>query len=48
MKIRKDVVSQDSCRILKALVPNGHAVEYDQPLFEVEPANGNGNGNGHV
>jgi acetyl-CoA carboxylase biotin carboxyl carrier protein len=48
MKIRKDVVSQESCRILKALVPNGHAVEYDQPLFEVEPANGNGNGNGHV
>jgi oxaloacetate decarboxylase (Na+ extruding) subunit alpha len=48
MKIRKDVVSQEPCRIIKALVSNGHAVEYDQPLFEVEPANGNGNGNGHV
>ena len=42
MKIRKDVVAQEPCRILKALIPNGHAVEYGQPLFEVEPANGNG------
>ncbi len=44
MKIRKDVVAQEPCRILKAMVANGHAVEYGQPLFEVEPASGNGNG----
>jgi biotin carboxyl carrier protein len=37
MKIRKDVLSQMSCRILRALVENAHAVEYGQPLFEVEP-----------
>ena len=49
MKIRKDVVSQMACRILKSLVADGHAVEYGQPLFEVEPAEGGGgNGNGHV
>jgi acetyl-CoA carboxylase biotin carboxyl carrier protein len=38
MKIMKDVVAQSPCRIVKALVANGHAVEYGQPLFEVEPA----------
>ena len=48
MKIRKDVVAQEPCRILKALVANGHAVEYGQPLFEVEPADSNGNGSGNV
>ena len=42
MKIRKDVVSQMGCRILKSLVADGHAVEYGQPLFEVELTNGNG------
>jgi biotin carboxyl carrier protein len=36
MKIMKDVTSPASFKILKALVPNGHAVEYGQPLFEVE------------
>ncbi len=36
MKIRKDVVSNLDCRILRALVTDGHAVEYGQPLFEVE------------
>lgn len=48
MKIRKDVLAQEPCRILKALVANGHAVEYGQPLFEVEPADSNGNGSGNV
>jgi biotin carboxyl carrier protein len=48
MKIRTDVVAQEPCRILKALVANGHSVEYGQPLFEVEPADSNGHGNGHV
>ena len=38
MKIRKDVVAPMPCRIVKALVANNHAVEYGQPLFEVEPA----------
>ena len=38
MKIMKDVVAPGACRIVKALVANGHAVEYGQPLFEVEPA----------
>lgn len=37
MKIMKDVVAPRACRIVKALVENGHAVEYGQPLFEVEP-----------
>jgi biotin carboxyl carrier protein len=36
MKIMKDVVSPMPCRIVKALVANGHPVEYGQPLFEVE------------
>jgi biotin carboxyl carrier protein len=45
MKIRKDVVSQLGCRIVKSLVADGHAVEYGQPLFEVEMTNGT---NGHV
>ena len=38
MKIMKDVVSPNACKIVKALVANGHPVEYGQPLFEVEPA----------
>ena len=45
MKIMKDVVAPSACKIVKALVANGHAVEYGQPLFEVEPASENGNGN---
>jgi acetyl-CoA carboxylase biotin carboxyl carrier protein len=40
MKIRKDVVSPLSCRIVKSLVADGHAVEYGQPLFEVSLLNG--------
>ena len=38
MKIMKDVVAPQNCRIVKALVANGHAVEYGQPLFEIEEA----------
>jgi acetyl-CoA carboxylase biotin carboxyl carrier protein len=37
MKIMKDVVSPSACKIVKALVANGHPVEYGQPLFEVVP-----------
>jgi len=37
MKIMKDVIAPRACRIVKALVANGHPVEYGQPLFEVEP-----------
>jgi acetyl-CoA carboxylase biotin carboxyl carrier protein len=36
MKIMKDVLAPTPCRIVKALVANGHPVEYGQPLFEVE------------
>jgi acetyl-CoA carboxylase biotin carboxyl carrier protein len=39
MKIMKDVLAPNGCRIVKALVANGHPVEYGQPLFEVEPEN---------
>ncbi len=42
MKIRKDVVSQLTGRIVRSLVADGHSVEYGQPLFEVELENGNG------
>jgi biotin carboxyl carrier protein len=37
MKIMKDVVAPSPCKIMKALVANGHPVEYGQPLFEIEP-----------
>lgn len=37
MKIMKDVVAPSTCKIVKALVANGHPVEYGQALFEVEP-----------
>jgi acetyl-CoA carboxylase biotin carboxyl carrier protein len=40
MKIRKDVVTPLTCRIIKSLVVDGHSVEYGQPLFEVELTNG--------
>jgi len=40
MKIMKDVVAPIDCKIIKALVANGHAVEYGQALFEVEPVPG--------
>jgi acetyl-CoA carboxylase biotin carboxyl carrier protein len=38
MKIMKDVLAPSPCKIVKALVANGHAVEYGQPLFEIEPS----------
>jgi acetyl-CoA carboxylase biotin carboxyl carrier protein len=37
MKIMKDVLSPAPCKIIRALVANGHPVEYGQPLFEIEP-----------
>lgn len=37
MKIMKDVVAPSTCKIVKALVANGHPVEYGQALFEIEP-----------
>jgi acetyl-CoA carboxylase biotin carboxyl carrier protein len=37
MKIMKDVLAPSDCKIVKALVANGHAVEYGQPLFEITP-----------
>jgi len=37
MKIMKDVVAPSPCKIVKALVANGHPVEYGQALFEIEP-----------
>lgn len=40
MKIMKDVLAPMPCRIKKALVDNGHPVEYGQPLFEIEPEEG--------
>jgi len=45
MKIRKDVVAPATCRIVKSLVADGHAVEYGQPLFEVEDVGDELNGN---
>jgi len=36
MKIMKDVIAPTPCRIVKALIANGHPVEYGQPLFEIE------------
>lgn len=39
MKIMKDVLAPQNGRIVKALVQNGHPVEYGQPLFEFEPEN---------
>ena len=37
MKIMKDVLAPSTCKIVKAMVANGHPVEYGQPLFEIEP-----------
>jgi acetyl-CoA carboxylase biotin carboxyl carrier protein len=45
MKIRKDVLSPLACRIVRSLVADGHAVEYGQPLYEVELTNGSDNEN---
>lgn len=37
MKIFKEITSEMSGRIVKILVENGHAVEYGQSLFLVDP-----------
>lgn len=38
MKIMNEIEAEVSGRIVRALVENGQAVEYNQPLFLVEPA----------
>ena len=38
MKLFNEIESDVSGRIVKVLVDNSSPVEYDQPLFEVEPA----------
>ena len=37
MKLFKEIESEVSGRIVKILVQNASPVEYDQPLFLVEP-----------
>jgi len=38
MKIMNEIESEHSGVITKMLVKNGQPVEYDQPLFEIDPA----------
>jgi acetyl-CoA carboxylase biotin carboxyl carrier protein len=38
MKLMNEIESKTAGRIVKVLVDNGHAVEYGQPLFLIEPA----------
>ena len=38
MKLMNEIETRTSGRIVKILVENGHAVEYGQPLFLIEPA----------
>jgi acetyl-CoA carboxylase biotin carboxyl carrier protein len=38
MKLMNEIESRVSGRIVKTFVENGHAVEYGQPLFLIEPA----------
>jgi acetyl-CoA carboxylase biotin carboxyl carrier protein len=38
MKIMNEINAEVSGRIVKMLVSNGQPVEYDQPLFEIEPS----------
>jgi acetyl-CoA carboxylase biotin carboxyl carrier protein len=38
MKLMNEIESDVSGRIVKILVENGQAVEYNQPLFQLEPA----------
>lgn len=38
MKIMNEIESEVSGKVVKILVDNGQPVEYDQPLFEIEPA----------
>lgn len=37
MKLFNEIQSEVSGKIIKVMVDNAHAVEYDQPLFLVEP-----------
>ncbi len=36
MKIMNEVEAEFDCKIVKALVEDGHPVEYDMPIFVVE------------
>ncbi len=38
MKIMNEIEAEVSGKVVKILVDNGQPVEYDQPLFEIEPA----------
>lgn len=38
MKIMNEIESEHSGKVTKILVKNGQPVEYDQPLFEIDPA----------
>jgi acetyl-CoA carboxylase biotin carboxyl carrier protein len=38
MKLMNEIESRASGRIVKIFIENGHAVEYGQPLFLIEPA----------
>jgi len=38
MKLMNEIESEVTGKIVKVLVENGHAVEYDQPLFLIEKA----------
>jgi len=38
MKLMNEIESKASGRIVKIFVENGHAVEYGQPLFLIDPA----------
>ncbi len=38
MKVFNEIKAEISGRIAKILIQNGQAVEFDQPLFEIEPA----------
>ncbi|MCA9243524.1 MAG: acetyl-CoA carboxylase biotin carboxyl carrier protein [Phycisphaerales bacterium] len=38
MKVFNEIKAETSGRIARVLVSNGQAVEYDQPLFALEPA----------
>jgi biotin carboxyl carrier protein len=37
MKLMNEIETRAGGRIVKILVENGHAVEYGQPLFLIEP-----------
>ena len=37
MKLMNEIESKVACRVARVLVENGHAVEYGQPLFLIDP-----------